>query len=874
MTEWIVSSSVLILIVAALRQLLRGKVSLRVQYALWALVLVRLLVPVSFGASDLSVLNALDAPAPAIGQSVPFLGEVQLIDPAGGFPSGTGIPTVTFPVGEAPQLSPEVNLNPNSFDPLSLLWPLYLLGAAVTAAVLLISNARFALTLRRSRSRADAIAPLPVYMSDAVDTPCLFGLFRPAIYLTSEAAESDAIPFAIAHELTHYRHGDHVWSALRGACLILHWYNPLVWWAAFLSRADAELACDEATVKRLGETERAAYGRTLIRLTCEKRPSVLTAATTMTGSAKSLRERIALIVKAPRTTALTLALVLAVSLFAVGCTFTGAGEELPEDVTLYPYGELNVAIPNELVPELYIQTGEELDNENLLISVTQKASLVAARAHAIEDTEGFGWLFSIDRASRAEYERWLCADGSGREFFATDGEWYYCKLYPTDVRFFPMTDDPGEREHWEYLNGEVVTQICDDFITRNDLEPFDGHAFFRQEYTYESPHRYINFYPYYAINGSKEESWLLVLSQPATPGEGGIWCVERMIDNAYGTVYPWFPDSGLPAADYYAQLQRECDEGTRDYIDAWHAAHSFVLESGYFGGGVAEESLEEISYAATVTAVDPSDPAALFSSLAELRRNENAPAVGMFLTPPDGYDTLSIYDAWTSNNDLYCLQNLALYDYQDLPNSKVKWPADTARITLQANDNSWRVDFYDNSTLLELTVNGETRLYNATSKYQDFDSVGDFARLWFDEAELYGLGGHYSAQNIVIENRGQDYLTAAEEYCKEFEGRRFLTTTGSRYHYTYIDCIIEPAEETTSAFRERGEIGENTYAFYLTTVFVPETELALNYSIAGNTGEYTGSDESVPDGAYEYYRCGFITLEKDGWHGNLVGTGW
>lgn len=871
MTEWIVSSSALIAIVLLVRFLLRSKLSLRVRYMLWLLVLVRLLVPVSFGESELSVLNALDTPAPAIGQSVPIPDGVQIFDPAGGFPSGTGIPTVTFPVGEAPTLSPEVNLDPNSVDPLSLLWPLYLLGAVLTAAALLFSNLRFARTLRRSRRRADALAPLPVYLSDAIPTPCLFGLFRPAIYLTGEAAE-DAAPFAIAHELTHYRHGDHIWSALRGVCLVLHWYNPLVWYAAFASRADAELACDESAIKTLGESERVSYARTLIRLTSETRQSVLTAATTMTDSAKGLKARIATIVKAPHMSALTAALVLLVSLFAVGCTFTDA--PVPEDVTLYPYGELNVAIPNELVPKLVIRTGEELGDSELLISVTQKASLVAARAHGIEDSEGLGWLFAIRRYTRAEYERWLCADGSGQQFFATDGEWYYCKLFPTDVRFFPMSDDPSEREHWEYLNETVVPAICDDFITRNDLEAFDGSAFFEQEFTYDSPHRYINFYPYYAASGSKEESCLLVLSQPVKQGEDGIWCVERMIDNTYGSVYPWFPDAGIPAADYYAQLQLECDAGTRDYIDPLHAAHTFVLESGYFDSGVADGSFEETSPAETVKTVDTSSPAALFSSLATLRERGTAPAVGTFLSPAGGSDKLTIYDAWTSNNDLYCLNNLALYTFEELPNSKVKWPADTARITLQSSDNSWRVDFWDNSTLLELTAGGETRLYNATSPYSDSDSIGAFVRLWYDEAELHGLGGHYSAQNIVIENRGQDYLTAAEEYCEEFEGRRKLTTTGSRFRFTYIDCIIEPAEETTAAFRERGEIGENTYAFYLTTVFVPETQLALDYSMAGNTGEYTGSDPNVPDGAYEYYRCGFITLEKDGWHGNLVGTGW
>lgn len=84
---------------------------------------------------------------------------------------------------------------------------------------------------------------------------------------------------------------------------------------------------------------------------------------------------------------------------------------------------------------------------------------------------------------------------------------------------------------------------------------------------------------------------------------------------------------------------------------------------------------------------------------------------------------------------------------------------------------------------------------------------------------------------------------------------------------------MEAAEDATQHFREQGEIGENTYCFYLTTVFVPENDYALNWSMAGNTGAYTGSDPSVPKEAYEYSRCGYITLEEDGWHGEVVGTG-
>lgn len=90
---------------------------------------------------------------------------------------------------------------------------------------------------------------------------------------------------------------------------------------ACVSRNDAELACDEATIKRIGENERAGYGRTLIGMTCQKRPALLPTATTMTGSKSSIKERIMLIAKKPKTAIYTL---VAVVLIAALATFIQA----------------------------------------------------------------------------------------------------------------------------------------------------------------------------------------------------------------------------------------------------------------------------------------------------------------------------------------------------------------------------------------------------------------------------------------------------------------------------------------------------------------------------------------------------------------------
>ena len=340
MTAWVLSSSVLILTVTALRYFLRGKISLRMQYALWLLVLARLLVPVSFGASSLSVMNAV----PVRTQTIKF--DTELPNGGAGTDPVPAAAPVRSPVtpaspgtGQSRQSGSAASTEVPANTRTAVSWErlakaVWLTGVAVVGTVFLAANLHFYGKLRRSRRKVDAQAALPVYESSAILTPCLFGLVRPAIYVTPEVlADHEALGYALVHEETHRRHGDDLWALLRGVCLALHWFNPLVWWAAELSRRDAELACDEAAIQRLGEGARAAYGRTLLRLTCEKCAVPFMTAIMMTDSDKGLRERITLLVKRPRTTACAALAMLTVILFAAACTFTGGkggGAEKPE----------------------------------------------------------------------------------------------------------------------------------------------------------------------------------------------------------------------------------------------------------------------------------------------------------------------------------------------------------------------------------------------------------------------------------------------------------------------------------------------------------------------------------------------------------------
>ena len=337
MLEWIASSCALILAVLLLRRLLRGRIGPGLQYALWLLVLVRLLLPVSFGAARVSVQNLVrDADERAASRVVTYVNQTAP-DPVPSEPapaqSATAQPQYTQSAA-APQSQPEAQLTETArpvmlSDILRCAW---YAGMSAMALWLIATNLAFRARLaKRARRIEYPGCKLPLYITEAVETPCLFGVLRPAIYITPEAAsEPETLAHSVEHELTHYRHGDHIWALLRCLCLVLHWYDPLVWLAAALSRRDAELACDEATIRRLGEAERAAYGRTLIRISCERRATLLRTATTMNCGKSGLRERIALIAKRPKTAAYALVILILAAVAVTGCTFTGAQAGEPD----------------------------------------------------------------------------------------------------------------------------------------------------------------------------------------------------------------------------------------------------------------------------------------------------------------------------------------------------------------------------------------------------------------------------------------------------------------------------------------------------------------------------------------------------------------
>ncbi len=300
---------------------------------------------------------------------------------------------------------------------------------------------------------------------------------------------------------------------------------------------------------------------------------------------------------------------LEVFTLALACLLTltacGGGAEAPdagrdplppdggEDMTVYDCGGLSVALPTEHLDLLRVDTDfpDAEESWKPLISVYEKASYEAA----MEDFGGGGgFLFGFLAMDQAAFEQHISSDGSGVDVFATDGERYYAYTFPTDVQFY-RPDAESVPDHpdwpvWEKLC-KLGPQVREDFLTRNNLQSFSVQDFLGR-LDESGGHVVLKYYPYFLKDGDTRIYNQLLLRQPARQGEGGLWAVEQWLD-ARGTQYLYFPDSGKPAAEHYADLQAACDAGEHpELLTPVGAAEAFVKD--YSGHETAEGSFERV----------------------------------------------------------------------------------------------------------------------------------------------------------------------------------------------------------------------------------------------------------------------------------------
>lgn len=269
-------------------------------------------------------------------------------------------------------------------------------------------------------------------------------------------------------------------------------------------------------------------------------------------------------------------------------TFMGDGYK---QVTLRERGE-----GWQFVSNLAVQTEEKVPLESGLAAlpaeladkvvvtgpgdVTEGGSGVLATYYYAPDynTEWGGLLLQVGRYSQVGFEQsyysWELTGGCS--YLGRSGDWYYACHSPTDVNFHP--DHYGDYHD----TGTALMAWLEELAAGAGLTPMEEDPFYQRvngvlSYPH-GEHLRVSYRPYYGLSGYEEVAdtvYTLVLSQPATQGERGIWCVDRWMDQN-GTRYLVVPETDQPMDDYYAALQDACDAGERpDLLDPVAVALDF-----------------------------------------------------------------------------------------------------------------------------------------------------------------------------------------------------------------------------------------------------------------------------------------------------------
>lgn len=223
-------------------------------YALWIIMLFRLVSPISFE-SDISFIPK----KVEIGSQITHIQQLEKqekIDTSANKLTKTS-PNPTETPAISNNIKKEMNLKEWFLNVIPIIW---LFGVICLLLYLMISYIR----LRKKISIATIVKD-NIFQTDRIQTPFVFGLMKPRIYIPINFSQQEA-DYVIEHEKVHIRRKDHLVKLIGFLALTLHWFNPLIWLSYMLMVKDMEMSCDESVIKKYNRAICVNYSKSLLSL--------------------------------------------------------------------------------------------------------------------------------------------------------------------------------------------------------------------------------------------------------------------------------------------------------------------------------------------------------------------------------------------------------------------------------------------------------------------------------------------------------------------------------------------------------------------------------------------------------------------------------
>lgn len=412
------TASIVIAFVICVRQFLK-KAPKIFSYALWGIVLLRLLVPIS-----------IESPMSFVPERTEFSSMVEVNEV---------LPEIRFetPQDRADNEWHRENTPPDeplaqvrrvltAQDYLTFVW---LLGIAVMLLYSFVSYWKL-------RHKLKVVVPYRkgIFIADDIDSPFVMGVFRPTIYLPG-SLEPWERTFIVAHERHHIRRGDHIFKALGFLALTIHWFNPLVWAAFILASRDMEMSCDEAVIRKLGEDIRGEYSASLLNLATGHR---LFAGTPLAFGEGDPTGRVRNLAKWKKPAAWVVLICVALCVVLAVCLLTNPETNVPDEPQIQ---ETAPTIPSATKPPEYNDWGVSIQPDR--VSRTGATALFVYSG-SVPGEEGaeltYGDFLSLDRL---ENGNWVPVEElAGYDYFVGDAS-------------HPVVHGYGMVHEWQNRFGEL-----------------------------------------------------------------------------------------------------------------------------------------------------------------------------------------------------------------------------------------------------------------------------------------------------------------------------------------------------------------------------------------------------------------------------------
>ncbi len=429
-------ASIVILVVMVARLFLK-KAPKWISYALWAVVLVRLLCPISLetAVSIVPEVGSVTEEYTLADEPISFAGAGVAVYHAVGDAINGGLGVQQIPTTEIEEETGTVRYVTTDWWSVWILFGKYIWVTGMVGMTLysVIAYGKLRRKLQISVSLRDNI-----FIADDISSPFVIGFLKPRIYLPCGLGEQEQ-SYIILHEQYHIRRFDHVIKGLAFFALTLHCFNPLVWVAFVLACRDMEMSCDEAVLHQLGDDIRAEYATSLLKLATGRR---IIAGTPLAFGEGDTRGRIKNIANWRKPTVWVVLVAVVACIALAVCLLTDPQSQSEDD-------EQNTdVVADEQDERTCIVDGQETDYAVIAQKLTEQyASAVLARpawspqtaldvipvgaevfdAYYGEDSPNFCFTLTLYvKLSEEQRNAWEVGAGLGQPVDIGDYAGYYC----------------------------------------------------------------------------------------------------------------------------------------------------------------------------------------------------------------------------------------------------------------------------------------------------------------------------------------------------------------------------------------------------------------------------------------------------------------